>query len=295
MPGASIGPETGVGEYSAGHMPHGLLEPMSLQDYLWVLIRRRWTIILFLLLVVTLVGIFTFTSESIYKATTQILIERESPKILNIKDIFPIESTGGDFYQTQYKVLHSRAIAQYVIEEFDLAEQSDFDPPDSGLLSKLFAFSDHEPDEKKSPEILIDCFLDNLIIQPIKDSRLVNISFENRNPELAATVANSVARAYVEMNLETKFGATKQAVDWLNRQIAGQKVKLEKSEQALQQYRVEAGLTSLGDKQQDVAYQRLSHLNSDLVKAESHRISVEERYRNIQLVMKKGVSLDTVP
>ncbi|NOQ96057.1 MAG: polysaccharide biosynthesis tyrosine autokinase [Desulfobacterales bacterium] len=295
MPRAGIGPETGVGEYLAGHMPQGLVEPMDLKDYFWVLIRRRWTIILFLLLVVTLVGIFTFTSEPIYKATTQILIERESPKILNIEDIIPIESTGKDFYQTQYKVLHSRAIAQYVIEELDLAEQSDFNPPSSGLLSKLFAASDHEPDEKESLEILIDRFLDNLRIQPIKDSRLVNIGFENRTPELAATVANSVARAYIEMNLEMKFGATKQAVVWLNRQIAGQKVKLEKSEQALQQYRVEVGLTSLGDKQQDIAYQRLSHLNSDLVRAESHRISVEERYRNVQRLMKKGVSLDTVP
>ncbi len=301
MPRASIGPETGVGEYSTGYMPPGLVEPVSLQDYLRVLIRRRWTIIPFLLLVVILVGISTLTSESIYKATTQILIERESPRILNIEDIVPIETTGTDFYQTQYKILHSRAIAQRVIEELDLvAEQSDFNPPGSGLLSKLFAAWDHEPDEpnkpdeKKSREILIDRFLNNLRIQPIKDSRLVNINFENRNPELAAIVANGVARAYIEMNLEIKFGATKQAVDWLNRQIAGQKVDLEKSEQALQQYRVEAGLISLEDRQ-DVASERLSHLNSDLVRAESRRIFLEERYRQVQRLVEEGVSLDTVP
>jgi capsular exopolysaccharide synthesis family protein len=281
-------------------MPPGPVEPVSLQDYLRVLIRRRWTIIPFLLLVVTLVGISTLTSEPIYKATTQILIERESPRILNIEDIVPIETTGTDFYQTQYKILHSRAIAQRVIKELDLAEQSDFNPPGSGLLGKLFAAWDHEPDEPNKPdekklrEILIDRFLNNLRIQPIKDSRLVNINFENRNPELAAIVANGVARAYIEMNLEMKFGATKQAVDWLNRQIAGQKVNLEKSEQALQQYRVEAGLISLEDRQ-DVASERLSHLNSDLVKAESRRISVEERYRHVQRLMEEGISLDTVP
>lgn len=283
------GQRPGPAEDSPWFVPGEFVEPVSLRDYVKVLVRRRWAVMTFVAAVVSLTAVFTLTARPIYRATTRIMIEKESPRILNIKDILPMETTGTDFYQTQYKILESRSLARRVIEQLDLSSHPDFNPPPSGI------FASQNSREGVVPiEVLISRFLASFTVQPIRNSRLVDVSFDSASPELASKVANAVTRAYIDMNLEVKFHATKQAVEWLNREIAEQKAKLEESEQAVQQYSVEAGLISVQDRQ-DIASQRLSQLNSDLIRAESARIVAEERYRHIERLVKDGMPLETIP
>ncbi len=62
----------------------------------------------------------------------------------------------------------------------------------------------------------IDRFLSDLTVSPIRNSRLVDVRFDSPNPATAARVANALARAYIDQNLEFKFlSSTKEASDWL--------------------------------------------------------------------------------
>ena len=90
-PGA--GQRPGPAEDSPRFMPGEFVEPVSLRDYVKVLVRRRWTIMTFVAAVVSLTAVFTLTARPIYMATTRIMIEKESPRILNIEDILPTETT----------------------------------------------------------------------------------------------------------------------------------------------------------------------------------------------------------
>lgn len=289
------GPEAGS-EIAKGQ--YGIEEPISLKDFVNVLVRRRWTMLIFFLTTVLVVGAFTYTIKPVYRATIKILIERESPNILNIKDILPMEASGSDFYQTQYRILQSRNLAQRVINGLNLAKDKDFNPE----------HSDSEPDALKKPdtdsqdsqkaqevkEILISRFLNALDIQPVSGTRLVDISFSNHSPELSAKVANYIGKAYMEMNVDLKFGASRRATEWLERQISEQKAKLEESERAMLYYRQETGLISLEDKE-NIVSQRLSQLNADLVKAESRRIAIEEQYNHIRYLIDQKVPFESIP
>ena len=67
-------------------------------------------------------------------------------------------------------------------------------------------------------------------VSPIRNSRLVDVSFESRDPVLAAKIANTTARAYINLNLQTKLKATSDAVNWLNQQVELEKKKVEQAE-----------------------------------------------------------------
>src|SRR5207245_11768977 len=88
-------------------------------------------------------------------------------------------------------------------------------------------------------------FRDRLSVDPIKRSRLVEISFESRDAELAARVLNALASHYIEQSLEVRWEATQKASEWLSQQLLELKARLEKSENEMQSYARENGLLFL--------------------------------------------------
>jgi uncharacterized protein involved in exopolysaccharide biosynthesis len=61
----------------------------SLQDYLAIILKRKWTIISFALVVVATVTIGSFLKKPTYTAKGTLLVEKE-PNILSFQDIFQI-------------------------------------------------------------------------------------------------------------------------------------------------------------------------------------------------------------
>ena len=110
----------------------------DLRDYWEVLKRRRGIIYLCLSTVVlaTLIGSFLVTP--LYRGTATALIERQNPDILNVRDLATADNSWaayGDFYQTQYKILASDAVARKTIERLGLVSHPLFATGD-GLTSR---------------------------------------------------------------------------------------------------------------------------------------------------------------
>ena len=99
-------------------------------DYWRVLIKRLWLIIGFFLIVVTVTALTSLTSTPIFQAKCQILIERSTPNLLNVQEMFAADYTGAEFYQTQYKILESRALARDVIRRLNLTSNPEFVSPE---------------------------------------------------------------------------------------------------------------------------------------------------------------------
>jgi len=77
------------------------IEEVHLKEYLWIIYKRRWTIAAFFTAVVAVVTVFSYTTIPVYRATTQILIEKENPNIVDFKELYTIDATSDVFYQTQ--------------------------------------------------------------------------------------------------------------------------------------------------------------------------------------------------
>src|SRR3972149_7149055 len=108
--------------------PYGysVREEAGLTEYFQVLSKRRSTIITFTILLVVLVGLVTLVSKPIYRATAQLLIERENPNVVSIQEVMTLDAADTAYYQTQYKILQSRSLAKAAIDVLRLGEEPEF-------------------------------------------------------------------------------------------------------------------------------------------------------------------------
>src|SRR5262245_7691067 len=98
-------------------------EGLSLQHY-WAVIRKHYALLgTFFGGTLLATALTLFLIPPTYKAETTLLIERNTPQILDFRavlaDTVGLESY--DFYKTQYEILKSRTLAARVIQEQALA------------------------------------------------------------------------------------------------------------------------------------------------------------------------------
>jgi polysaccharide biosynthesis transport protein len=280
---------------------------VHLLDYVKVLYKRRWTAATAFLVVFVSVAVYTFTATPIYEAKTQILIEKENANVVTFKEAFEQNQIADDYYQTQYKILQSRALARRTLDGLKLWNHALFTPKDDGMLktiagmpaaalSLLGATKIGEApgaDETKQQSRVIDKFLNNLTVSPIRNSRLVDVRFASPDPAMSALVANGLAKAYIEQNLEFKFLSSKEASDWLGQRLAEQRQQVEQSEQALQKYREQTDAVSL-EERQNIVVQKLGDLNGAVTRAKTERLQKEAAYNQIKALGDRN-ALDTFP
>jgi polysaccharide biosynthesis transport protein len=284
---------------------------IHLLDHVRVLYKRRWIALTAFFVVLISVSVYTFTATPIYEARVQILIEKENSNVVTFKEAIEQNQVADDYYQTQYKILQSRALARRTINALKLGDHPQFNPKAddgltlgkivrapidvvSGWFSSAKAMEPPLPDEDRVQSRLIDRFLTRLTVAPIRNSRLVDVRFESPDPALAAAVANALARAYIEQNLEFKFLSSKEASDWLGQRLAEQRKQVESSEQAVQRYRERTDALSLEEKQ-NIVVQKLSDLNAAVTRAKTERIQKEAAYEQIRTLQNDRAALDTLP
>ena len=128
----------------------------------------------------------------------------------------------------------------------------------------------------------------------MRNSRLADVSFRSESPGLAAKVANAVAQAYIDMNLDFRFKSTKEASVWLEQQLAEQRKNVEGAEARLQQYRENNDALSLEDRQ-NIVVQKLTDLNAAVTRAKTERLQKEAMYRQLLEVQNNPSEIDTFP
>jgi capsular exopolysaccharide synthesis family protein len=279
-------------------------------EYLRVVYKRRWAALTAFVICATLVAVKTFTTIPVYEATVQVLIDKESTNVVTFKQAIEQNQTTDDYYQTQYRMLQSRALARRTLEAGKLWNHPVLNPTPGapsirdkavGAVASWFKHAPQGPsqaatlpDETRRQSAVIDRFLGRLVVTPIRSSRLVTIKYTSTDPQFAAVAANAHARAFIEQNLEYKFLSSKEATDWLGERLAEQRKLVDSTEQALQRYREENGAISI-DGRQDIVVQKLSDLNAAVTRAKTDRIVKEGLHRQLESIESNRAGLDTFP
>jgi succinoglycan biosynthesis transport protein ExoP len=249
------------------HEPH-------LYDYLLILRKHQWLILSFLLAVVTIVSIATFRMKPVYVATSRIEIDRENSNILPFQgmDSYDYLMDLENYIETQSKILTSETLALQTIRNGGLAGHPDFASPDgpSEAIS-----SGNLANQKRPPELGV--FLGSLSVKRVPNSRLMDVSFESTDPQVAAHVVNAHIENYIEQNFRSRYEATAQASTWLADQLNELKIKVENSEDARITYERQNQIWTLDDKQ-NITTQRLADINKELTEAQSDRMKKEALY-----------------
>jgi succinoglycan biosynthesis transport protein ExoP len=252
-----------------------------LSEWLAVVRRRRLLLVVVAAVCVVISVILYFVTPRQYRATTVLQIERRTTSAAALQQ--PVQSDdwfdAQSFYPTQYRLLQSRGLAERVVKNLRLSDDPVFNPARANLPGATNAKVAASDDATALADLAYGV-LGGLEVSPIRNTRLVEVSYVSTNPELAARIANGVADAYIDWGVETRFATVGKASSFLASQIEALKQEIQDKEAQLQAYSRRSDIVAL-DPSSNVTVQRLEGLNKDFVGAVSERISKEARYKEL--------------
>ncbi|MFW6161093.1 MAG: GumC family protein, partial [Acidobacteriota bacterium] len=257
-------------------------------------------------------GGFSFLTAPKYKATTTLLLEEEGSKMLSIEDEFGFRQQISDlrFFNTQVRLLKSKSLAERVVKKMNLLsrpELSGGDKPEKNTVASLKDFltfkwltSDNgqaapNPDIPGSTDIkdpywaVVERIQASLKVSPIRDTRLVELSFTSSSPELAAEMANNFAQEFMSFSVEKRYQATQRASEFLSKQIEELRNGLAEKEKELQKYSQEKEIYFLNN-DESTAVSKFADVNKAYTQAQIDRIKAESAYRELE-----NLDVDSLP
>ncbi|HRJ54349.1 MAG TPA: polysaccharide biosynthesis tyrosine autokinase [Candidatus Thiothrix moscowensis] len=250
-------------------------DTLDLRDFWKTLVRQQRLIALIAGVTVLLTLLYTLLSANVYRSTTTLQIEREGTTIKfgesDLNNSGDIRDTR-DFYQTQFELIRSRALAAKVIETLKLHENT----PPSSLIGKIKQwFGSDDPRVKQT--VLEEQLIDNLSVEPVKNSRLVAIHYESSSPEQAAQIANAVAATFHAMNMERRSSAATDAQTYLSGSVQEAKNKLEEAEKRLTQYAQEHEIIQIDGKDVTTSSMNVQTFSEKLSQIQQERFDKESK------------------
>jgi len=102
-----------------------------------------------------------------------------------------------------------------------------------------------------------------LLVQPSRESNVINITYKGNDAENVAQVANAFAQAYLETNLSLKTEPARLYASWFDEQTKISRTKLEDAQARLSDYQQKAGIVS-ADERADYETSKLSQISAQL-------------------------------
>ncbi|MGA2982884.1 MAG: polysaccharide biosynthesis tyrosine autokinase [Terriglobia bacterium] len=244
----------------------------TLSSFWRLIVKRLATILTATLVVSVLTGIYTFKLRPLYRATATIQVENASPQLQSLNEVYrqaPIDDFM--FLSTQMQVLQSDSLAWTTIEQLGL---------DRAVASPGKAAAAGESPAQiaeANKTSLIASFKQGITVEPVKETRILAVSYECPSPVMAANVVNHLINNYIDSNIEERFVFTRRASGGMEQQLQDLKTKMEKSQQALVDYERQYLIVNLGEKG-TINDERLVELNKNFTSAESDRVQKESVY-----------------
>lgn len=288
-------------------MNQQLERQVTIYDYVSILYRGRWIILISFLTVVGFVVYYTFTATPIYRATVKVMITENSgvqQTLFNVVDFMEKEKK----INNQVEILNSRTLAENVIEKLLASNNADklwilgYIPEDRrnyfSLKRKLSQFwasilntqsdakrheqerLDGDPESSENMNSFITQLQNSISVDPVRNTDMIKISVTAPSPFEAAYIANTVAEVYKEQNQIASQEEVRKVKDFLGEQLNIFQAQLQKSEQALKEYKENQKVVAL-PKEIEELVSRLAEVESIYRGAELELNSNRERLQYI--------------
>jgi polysaccharide biosynthesis transport protein len=214
------------------------------------ILKARWGIVVGVMTVTALlVGGTSALMPKKYSASAELLIDSKSPDPIN-----GMVMAGGllpSHIATQIDIIKSERVARKVISSLRLRESSQLREQWISATNSVGDFDSW----------LSKLLTQELIVQPSRESAVIEIIYTGSDPSFAAVVANAYAQSYVDTTLELRVEPAKRYAKLFDAQVQEAKKRLEDAQSRLSDLQKSAGITAT-DERLDVETARLNELNT---------------------------------
>jgi len=245
--------------------------------------------------------ILAFVLQDVYRPVARLEIDPVATGIKTLHEIeSPVSETDQDYLETQSQVLQSDGLAMRVIRRLDLARTGEFaseaalksgapataqqqvekdkSGTDSAFLQEQSSLAEPSAEEAETLKKLRK----NIYVSPVRSSRLVEVSVEAHDPQLAKSITNLLVTQYIDQNYRNRYVSTMEASEWLSSQLSDLRQRVADSNQAVADYQKKYGLVESDDKDMPLA-QLMADVNHQWSEAQADRIQAEAYARMIDL------------
>ena len=168
------------------------IQLLPLQKLLLVIIKRKLIIIGVFAVTLLFVAAVTFSTTPVYRASAKIMVkpERLSEGMIFFRLNSPMKLNAETWLNSEIDLLQTRPVAERTVLAFGLHKAIDEENKSS------------EKDADLQLNAAVEKFQKSLLLESGQNSNVIKISYENENPELAATVANGVIEQYLKYRSE---------------------------------------------------------------------------------------------
>src|SRR5262245_2385378 len=237
----------------------------ELVDFALGFLRRQYLLILILMLLGGAVGvIFLKITPPTYTAHAKIIIAPHRSQFIQQQSIFADAPIDNAQMESQIQILQSKAIVASVVERLKLAHDPEFASPPVGLIWRVLQVFTGQPSAKPTfdaPETAIDLeratdsaigtLTDRLTVTRVGPSFLIDIGVSSRNAEKSAQIANAVATAYIDDQLEAKHKANMTATTWLQERLQELGKRNALAERAILEFKQKNNIVAAAGKRMD--------------------------------------------
>ncbi|MGE3926712.1 MAG: GumC family protein [Lautropia sp.] len=285
----------------------------------WRIVARHRFLILAAVALATALGVLAaLMMTPIYQASATLLIEATKTKVVSIEEVYPGLSSDRDHVRTQTQFLRSREVGLRVIRDLDLTNHPRFreiaqaaraaagnsaaasDPANAPALRASPSGTADKPGAPlpasdlralkgeryvltdPGEEAVLRELADGLHIEAVRQSQLVLVSYESPDPVLAARIANRVAEAFIQAEMDMRMRMTISANGWLAERVAELKQNLDVSERALADAREKANLIERQGGTAGGAGGQVSDITQRLVDARVRRAQALQVYNQVK-------------
>lgn len=247
-----------------------------------------------------------------YAAFAQVLVGVPQPKVLSKSEaVVSGLPPDAEIVRNESYVMASPSVASAVIQKLGLDRDPEFNPElrDPSLWQRIsYFFSDALRSLDDSDRVaarktadgfdrrtqrIVDTVLSKVDVEPVARSYVLSVEADSFDAVTAAKLANGFAAAYVEQERDKKWQATHDAEIYLKKRIDEMQRAVAKSDQAVEDYRRQAGL--LRGATTGVTEQQLTELNTQLILAQAAKAEADARLSEALSLSKRADAAETIP
>ncbi len=213
----------------------------TLGDLFAVFQRRRSYLIWSTATMFLLATVYCLLATPRFQATGKIEVQKEMPGVFGLESSVMGDSANaapdsldyGVTLETEANILQSETLALEVVKDLKLETTKDYYPPhQAGVKLPSWLFFWKKPVEPMSVPlddapnrryVVLKIFAGHLKVAAIAGTRLIEVSYSDPDPRLAAAVVNRLIQALTDYTFQARFDATLQESKWLGNQLIGRK------------------------------------------------------------------------
>lgn len=268
--------DIGRGAYITSETAPDESSGISLSDIFRTLLRNKWLIAVCTILFFASAVVYIAVKAPIYEAAATIRIDPARAGSLGLSDLLSLAGGGGsgDQIPTEMGILKSDQVTLATLKSLSNSQFSSF----AGFDKSQMNFAPADQKLTRAQEGVIGAVKMQVGIKQVEGTQLVSISFRNKNPEIAAVLANDLVQAYIRQSFDSRYNSVSQVRVWLSTQMDELRSRAADSQRKLAEFQEKNNLVGI-DPQNNTVVDRLKLLNTRVTMAEGDRIIKEAQLR----------------